>query len=192
MQKNVDLFFDSKLFSPFSFSSSYLFPHNNITQPRRPDILLQAAMFEMLSYNHMEALQLAQKCQELVPDHTAPLMSILKIRTNEMQYLLDEVDALEYSVVEQHPENGDADPTEEQEKDMLTSALHIASTIKTMLRIDQSIRWSSTEDFVAAYRALADLEAALGSKKVRETIKAPDYVSADSTDPYAFELEAFD
>ena len=149
-------------------------------------------MFEMLSYNHAEALQLAQKCQELVPDHTAPLMSILKIRTNEMQYLLDEVDALEYSLFEQNPENGDADPTEEQEKDMLTSALHIASTIKTMIRIDQSIRWSSTEDFVAAYRALADLEAALGSKKVRESIKPPDYVSADSTDPYAFELEAFD
>ena len=135
---------------------------------------------------------MAQKCQELVPEHTAPLMSILKIRTNEMQYLLDEVDALDHSVYEQNKENGDADPTGEQEKDMLSCASHIGSTIKKVIQIDQSIRWSSTEDFVAAYRALAELEVALGSKKVRETLGAPDYISADATDPYALEISAFD
>ena len=92
----------------------------------------------------------------------------------------------------QNREAGDSNPSEEQLSDMLLCAVEIASSIKTLIQIDQTIRWSQTLDFVSSYNGLAMLESAIGSKTVRTTIGAAEYVSADSTDPYTLELYALE
>jgi hypothetical protein len=144
----------------------------------------------MLNYNHKEALQLVRKVLELVPEHTAPHLAILRIRSNELQYLLEEVDLKDEEEARLSKDAGDADPSEDQLHDMLVCATEMASSIKQLVTIDPSIRWSHSSDFLSAYNSLSMLEFAVGSKTVRVAIGAPTYVSADSTDPYTIELHA--
>lgn len=146
----------------------------------------------MLNYNHAEALTLVNKAKDIVPLHTAPYLAIMRIRSNELQFLLDEVDMKDEDDFNQNREAGDSNPSEEQLSDMLLCAVEIASSIKTLIQIDQTIRWSQTLDFVSSYNGLAMLESAIGSKTVRTTIGAAEYVSADSTDPYTLELYALE
>ena len=153
-----------------------------------------ASTFEMLNYNHAIALQLVNKVIEMTPGHSAGYLAKLQILTNKLNYLMQEVDLKDPDDddAEMGGEQGDADPSDEQLEDMVEAASSIAESIKKLLKIDEALRWAVPSDFVAAYSGLSLLELAIGKKRVREAVGAPDIDSADSTDPYFLELQAFD
>jgi len=171
----------------------------NTLQPNRPDLLLAATDFELIQNNFDNALRLTKKAIELIPKHSAGYFQMMTVLRKKLQNLLEEVDRSDSSDVDEilkteaEVENfGNADPTDEQMNELLDIASKIVSCVKSLLQIDQSLRWTNPSSFVAAYNDLALLEAAIGKKRLRPTIGVPEHDSADATDPFHLELMAFD